>query len=816
MHEENIESIRREAIRLAEFQANLMEEMDNELNLISQSEEDQKKSPDKKVDVAQKKEGSHISGETKNQPNPKIGLLRSEVTKLKSLEMVLAIVGTMKAGKSTTINAIVGMEVLPSRNEPMTTLPTFIRHKPGQLEPRLILEDSAQLQKLADDILEKTRELPPAENKLNDRGFSRLLNTLESNNTIEKEYIGADRIFHFLTTINDMVRFGADLGVEFSLTEHTEINQLPAIEVEFSHLHGLQGDQGTLTLLDTPGPNEAGQMGLQKVLIDQLKRASAVLSVMDYTQLKSEADAYVRQELNDISDVVDDRLFVLVNKFDQRGSNDMDKDQVRSYVASSMMKEDDFKERIFPVSSRRAYLANRARRTLTAQGYLPDPQQEGWASDFYKSFKPMWEPDEPIEEDAEELQGTADKLWTKSGFDAPLNAVIRKAHSESALLLLHSTAKKLIAGATEIYNTLDLREGGLKKNAKDLEDAIAQVSNDIKKTEEAEKTTEKKCTDLLLSIRRNLDKLFKDAEKSVLGQLNDYFKTGKKSAIDAADTKNLSREKNKSSKRVNTSNRSRDVQDFDPDIRRLEFEERSEARKQEKIIKDSISQIINGMNASIQEKIDSDLSEFEEDFKKSISSDAQEILDNFMERLGKDGFNIEMDLPKEDLKFDFDAKLLIQSVNSIDGTKEVSRLRAKSGMLSRFSRWAGEKVDFFYENQWGYEQTTESIPVTVIDFDKISSRLKADFKESIPSYSKGIIADIEKRLNGKKDKFFESFKHQISEVRGELMRSQIDKSRSKEEQEQLLASFRNLKKKARHCKEQGEALSAEVKDLEKV
>jgi ribosome biogenesis GTPase A len=51
--------------------------------------------------------------------------LHNELRKITRLEMVLAIVGTMKAGKSTTINAIVGTEVLPNRNRPMTALPTL-------------------------------------------------------------------------------------------------------------------------------------------------------------------------------------------------------------------------------------------------------------------------------------------------------------------------------------------------------------------------------------------------------------------------------------------------------------------------------------------------------------------------------------------------------------------------------------------------------------------------------------------------------------------------------------------------------------------
>lgn len=74
-----------------------------------------------------------------SQPNiaERHAMLNNELRKISRLEMVLAIVGTMKAGKSTTINAIVGTEVLPNRNRPMTALPTLIRHTPGQKEPVL-------------------------------------------------------------------------------------------------------------------------------------------------------------------------------------------------------------------------------------------------------------------------------------------------------------------------------------------------------------------------------------------------------------------------------------------------------------------------------------------------------------------------------------------------------------------------------------------------------------------------------------------------------------------------------------------------------
>lgn len=76
----------------------------------------------------------HVSGRDVEAQH---GTLNNELRKITRLEMVLAIVGTMKAGKSTTINAIVGTEVLPNRNRPMTALPTLIRHTPGQKEPVL-------------------------------------------------------------------------------------------------------------------------------------------------------------------------------------------------------------------------------------------------------------------------------------------------------------------------------------------------------------------------------------------------------------------------------------------------------------------------------------------------------------------------------------------------------------------------------------------------------------------------------------------------------------------------------------------------------
>ena len=52
--------------------------------------------------------------------------------------------------------------------------------------------------------------------------------------------------------------------MEFPFSEYAAIEHIPVIEVEFVHLAGLDAHLGQPTLLDTPGPNEAGQPHLQK------------------------------------------------------------------------------------------------------------------------------------------------------------------------------------------------------------------------------------------------------------------------------------------------------------------------------------------------------------------------------------------------------------------------------------------------------------------------------------------------------------------------------------------------------------------------
>ncbi|MCV1139339.1 dynamin family protein, partial [Escherichia coli] len=393
MHEKNIALLCDEADRLLQLNINLLRQMVEEPDVLSDSKNENRLLFDKQKALKRIEE------------------LEGEQIKTARREMVLAVVGTMKAGKSTTINAIVGQEILPNRNRPMTSVPTLIRHVPGKTEPVLHLEHIQPVRNLLITLQEKlaTPAGQQVAQTLQQTGDTReLLDILTDDGWLKNEYHGEEEIFTGLASLNDLVRLAAAMGTEFPFDEYAEVQKLPVIDVEFSHLVGMDACQGTLTLLDTPGPNEAGQPQMEVMMRDQLQKASAVLAVMDYTQMNSKADEDVRKELNAIADVSAGRLFVLVNKFDEKDRNGDGADAVRQKVPAMLNSNVLPASRVYPGSSRQAYLANRALHELRKNGTLP--VDEAWVDDFVREAFGRMKKDYVCKDSELATEGATD-LW---------------------------------------------------------------------------------------------------------------------------------------------------------------------------------------------------------------------------------------------------------------------------------------------------------------------------------------------------------------------------------------------------------------------
>ncbi|WP_179218647.1 dynamin family protein [Saccharibacillus sp. O23] len=522
MYTNTVAALQEEILRLLDQQEQRLEEMLNvEDFLFGKNEDVQSRSLD------QKKASLWMK------------TLSDEKAKVNNLEMTLAVVGTMKAGKSTTINAIIGREVLPNRNRPMTTLPTIIRHKSGQHTPQLTFPNPQPFNKALAEISKKLLHIP--QEKISELSIyssedgKRLVESIRLGELthLESNHTGVEGVYEFLKSINDISRMcdAQNFNLPSPLTEYKSISEFPIIEIEFFHLKNAdQSVAGNLALIDTPGPNEAGQSHLRHILEEQLQKASAVLSVLDYTQLSSEADAEVRSEIEKVAELSGDRLFVLVNKYDQKDRNSMGKDEVKSYVSQELFKDMVTPTRIFPVSSRSGYLANYALSEIDRNHKLPSPTQEDWVEDFAKQvFGETWDIEEDQEDlnDIDRIQKSAERLWSKSNFVEPLDLVIGKAYGDAALIALKSAIAKMVHYNTEIIQYLKMRNQSADLDIKVLQQFIEQLNYDIHLIEKVQEESDQLGQEAGHTLNANISIAFEAGENSLKKYINEFFEKGK-------------------------------------------------------------------------------------------------------------------------------------------------------------------------------------------------------------------------------------------------------------------------------------------------
>ncbi|VVP39017.1 GTPase Der [Pseudomonas fluorescens] len=796
MHEKNVELLRDEAQRLLRVEVQLLEQMQSQPGVVTEAHEGEQ----------QTFTSASISKD--------IEVLRGELAKLEDLEMVLAVVGTMKAGKSTTINAIVGTEVLPNRNRPMTALPTLIRHTPGQVSPVLKFQNSRPINDLMLELHEVITS-PAAQKNLHgvkqNADMNELLSLIQQKVSFEDRYEGADLIFWFLKSLNDLVRLSADLNVEFPFSHYDEVHEMPVIEVEFAHLGETSQAGGRLTLLDTPGPNEAGQQHLRKMLSEQLKKASAVLAVLDFTQLKSDADEQVRKELEDIATVAQGRLFTLVNKFDQKDRHGDTEEQVKSFVADTLMHGMLKRSDVFPVSSRWGYLANRAKHEIFLHKVLPDPDKQPWVVDFAEeAFGRRWE---SKIDDVEEVRNAAEKLWEDSLFSNPLTNVIQTAHARAASYAVDSAASKLIQTAELVEKFLGVRETALAKSSKVLREQISSLRSDVIKIESIKSQTEKDARLTLLDIQERTKEVFKKIKADTEAELLVYFAEGKSKEKAQA----LARQQHYAEIAQSTSfsglfgtlnfprafGKSKgDVElDFDPENPVMKFDKAEDAENLVKQIEATIKDEISLAERNMLRAMEGILSGFKENFTLKVTSRAQSIIDDLNHRMSAEGFNIEVKIP--------DVSSLSLSLNATDTL--AGMISRQQQVVTRYKRdsgaW-GTLCGWFNSNDWGWSSYDVTEKFFQVDINLVKGAVSAAINKIFEGLNETIVESIEKPLKDGVDSFFGTFITTVEQIRGDLLQGIRDQEISQTEQKALSKRLSSLK---RHVP----AILADSRDLKK-
>ena len=759
-HSGGMEIFRKGAIHLLNIQIALLEGMLKEDDVITKKRKDAKQTF------------------TRESVPKDLEVLRGELSKLEKLDLVLAVVGTMKAGKSTAINAIIGTEVLPTRNRPMTALPTLIRHTPGTTKPVLRFENRQPINNHASRLRGKVKKSRHDLRDEMDRDphFHDLVDSIDKGEDFKGIYEGASEIAEFLKDLNDLVRLSSRFDLEFPFGDYDEVGEMPVIEVEFAHLAEMQGRSGRLVLLDTPGPNEAGQSQLRRLLWEQLSKSSAVLVVFDYTQMGSDADDDVRDALKKIAEVMTDRLYVLVNKFDQKDMHSDNEKQVRDLVTKDLLKDVVRGDAVFPVSARWAYLSNRARQAVRFEERLPDPEKEPWVSDFgSEAFGRRWQ--DRIESQ-EEISEGADTLWKDSLFTAPLERVIQSAYSRAAVLAVHSAAAKLSDYEQKISNYLSIRSESLRSDIDVLKNQIAALERDLKEVADSEKAADKKTKQLLSRIARELDKRLKTCTKEVGKEIDGYFDRGKEIKAIRRRAKKKQRSFWGSFRSLFSTDTDTDKLDFDPECTSIEFEYKSEAEDLIRKMNSSITVIMKQSKIYLRDNITGILDELEIQLDLIRENDTTKIIRHLVERLGDADFRVSIQIPDSSN---------LELEHRVDGTLEdffeektqrVTKRRRQSGLWGTLCSW-------FDTDDWGWESYEKEETKYVVNFEDVRNRINDNMNDYFSGLTEEIRMNIENPIKENIGAYFTELKLKIENLRGDFVQSIQDHGLEKEKKEHL-------------------------------
>ena len=729
-----------------------------------------------------------------------VEVLDGERAKAERLEITLAVAGTVKAGKSTAVNAIIGTEALPNRARPMTALPTVIRHEPGRYEPNLSVNNAAALDKLAERIAGKLQDNDLLEVVRTTHGLDmkELIEDLANDGgpAIGARYEGRECVFEALRRINDLLRLGRHeaIGEELAVEEYDELHEMPALDVHFRCLADTAQQAGSVALVDLPGFNEARlREHLTKVLKEQLKKASAILVVLDYTQPNTEASEELEILLDAVKRMMQDRIFVLVNKFDQHTSNDPDEAEIKTQISAELMDGAVDREHVYPVSARYAYLASRVLEALDRQGRLPPPEDEPWVDDFRQD---AFGRDKGKLDDPDQVRKAADALWADSGFEPLLSDVIVAAQRRAATLALRAPLDKLKEFGDRIGDYLETTSRALTANIKKLQTTINNINEDMETIRKAKEEFALSQRDILDGVQEKIEKKTGEAKRMVETEFDDLF------SQEIAKISKSSKRKSRNRRHTTTENklwsmvssngldaRQRKAQEIHDRLLakgRLEYEDEQEYKDTLKQLRQIYAGIAKNVLGEYFSDIQQLLNEEEIQLSGKVAETLGEISNTLKARMSNIGIEVTMEIPSINL----DKKSIRPGSLQFSGHK---KRRVESGEMITSEFW--DSVDLFDWFGLGKEYYEEEVEYYVITRKRTVQDLKKAMSSALRHFEKMIKGDIGLWAEECETKIDE-LRTSMDEYNQSLIDGQKQRYQSRKRLEEVIASAQRMKKKS--------------------
>ena len=707
------------------------------------------------------------------------------------LELRMAIVAPMKAGKSTIINAIVGQELLPSRNAAMTTLPTEIIFDPQLEEPVLTLTPQIQ------DVFRDT--FIALQRKIAELGLDRVQERMAqyphlaklpekiqgmTGISIDNKIPGRLSIINSLRALNDIIRLCSVLD---PLSDPLQsLIDVPRIYSPFyrSGITERSDIAGKLVIVDTPGPNEAGEnLKLVNVVAEQLQASSVILIVLNFTELNTKAEDEIKK---DVARVIElrgkDNLYVLVNKVDQRKEGDMTPEQVRQFVAAEYGIGDGAQsDRVFEISARWAF---------SAANFLGEVQQRPGAEvaqlktarSLAQDVFPLdWE-EELEETTVAQLKKKAEKLWAKSGFDLFLTNAVNALMTEAAPRCITSSLNIAKGRLLELMEDTQLRSRAINEDGEKLRLEVAALDEDINSIENCRNSLQE-IEQIKTDLQEELNKILENLQHEGKLSVETYLLQEDQQVADFA-------EKSGTTGKVFANWISQQKQEVATESKRLSSMEFTTLREAEEFAGLAVAYAkrrVDLLLEKVQENTGKVIDESRHKMMNFLDDQTRPIIERARERLNEN-FHLNLSLPnlrfQSDYYIDLNKPLVVRHTRKIDqGYSEVVKTkRSFFHFLWLVPFEITEKVKRPHKTENFY---TVSLQGIIYEINKLIDQRINDIKQGISQY---LDEDFQQRI----DDFFNDLDAYLNNYRNSLKQAQEDQKLSIEAKTKLIQALNSL------------------------
>ena len=722
-----------------------------------------------------------------------------------NLELRMAIVAPMKAGKSTIINAIAGQELLPSCAVAMTTIPTEIVFNSQQQQPVLRLSKNTieLFQNLERHLRQKVDRLgiEPLQQRLSRYPhLSDLFAEVAASNSfaLTEAVTGHEEITKVLNRLNHLIRL-------FSVIEPTQdpLSQLKEVpRIEAPSLNSSSQEQikslGNLTIIDTPGPNEAGDgLKLTAVVEEQLRRSSIVLIVLDFTQLNSEAAETIKQQIRPIVESIGtDNLYVLVNKIDQRRQGDMTPEQVKEFVIADLeLNADRDRDRVFEIAAIRAFSATKFLLEVQQNPGIELLQIKSLTCLAQEVLGIDW--DEELDDiTVEILVKKARKLWHKSGFapffDSAIAALMENAAPQCLSNALNLSRNHLLS----IRDDLNLRYQAITQDTDKLQQEIKALERDLAYLESSRDRLSS-ITDIKVRLQQNLQTLLGQLKEKAAFDVESFFvqeEYARANALEKADinARNLLLSNIGDFELLPkwvSDNLKAGIEYKTSGIVSFKTELEAEYFTQEAVAK--AKQRLEELILQISQDVDTEVKQAKEELEKFLVSETSGIIERAKNRL-QTAFEIELKLPSPTIAHEREIEIEKQLVKTksrlVDDGYEERLVRKRAWYY-----WFGV-VPFYKQEQ--YKKPYKQENYYAVSVHEVVEQINSASVVFVGEIERKVTAYLEQELHQQVDSFFLELDRYLSNYLQSLQQAQSDRELDLGQRKTLSTNLSQLVPKA--------------------